>query len=216
MASDYNRTVRDDDRNFETPDVSGISNPDVSHEVNDINVFAIVKFVIGLGAAVALVFVLMGGMMRVLEYLESRKDVSSPMARTGADRLPQSDIKLQGAEGHVFKPEQMTVDPDLAKQLTRQQLDFQLKEAPAEWRELRRIKIEELNSYGRLGSKQDNDQFETPSQGLHIPIDDAKKKLLENNQAQVRQLTPEQTNADGFDLMPTLQSAGQRAERRKQ
>lgn len=180
--SDYKRTVSDnengDDASREQPDVSHVSNPNVAHEVNDVNVFAIVKFVVGLSVATAVVFALMAGMMAVLERLEARNDTTSPLARQGDERLPQSQIKLQGGEGHKFAPESLTFDADYARQMNSDMYDFQLDDPTTEWRAIKEIRRIEMNSYGRL---QNN-----PNE-FHIPIEDAKKLLLERNQLPARQ-----------------------------
>ena len=52
------RKKRKDDIH-ETPDVTHIQNPDVSHEASDVHVGSIVKFVIGLFVLTVITFVLM-------------------------------------------------------------------------------------------------------------------------------------------------------------
>ena len=58
----------------ETPDVSHIQNPDVSHEASDVHVGSIAKFVIGLFVLTLISFLLMKLLYNVLETLESQAD----------------------------------------------------------------------------------------------------------------------------------------------
>ncbi len=227
MESEYKRTTRENHDATETPDVSGISNPDVTHEINDVNVRAITKFVIGLIVATAFVFVLMGLTLVLFERLEARNDPEpSAMTRQGEQRLPPYP-RLQAAQGDRFAPEDMTNDPDLARKMREGEIgegnsekgfiadqmdeqgmvNFELKDAPTEWMTLREIRHEEMSTYGRVKDAPDT---------FRIPIDKAKQLMLEGNRIPARQMTPEQSQADGYDLPPTMQSSATRAERRKQ
>jgi len=211
----------------ETPDVSRVSNPDVTHEINDVNVRAITKFVIGLTVATALVFVLMAATLALFERLEERSEPPmSPMARQGEERLPPYP-RLQGAQGDRFAPEDLTNDPDLARRMregkieednpemrfvpeqmdAQGMLNFERKGAPTEWNTLQEIRREEMKTYGRVQNSPDT---------FHIPIEEAKRRMLEGNRLPARQLTPEQSDANGYDLPPTMQSGARRAEKRKQ
>ena len=60
----------------ETPDVSHIRNVEVTHERSDVNVSAIVKFVLALTVMTVVVYILMWGMFRLF-YAQGQK-------RTGA------------------------------------------------------------------------------------------------------------------------------------
>jgi hypothetical protein len=55
----------------ETPDVSHIKNLDVTHETSDVSVSGVAKFVAGLTVLCAVVFVLMWGMFRFINALET-------------------------------------------------------------------------------------------------------------------------------------------------
>lgn len=227
MESEYKRTTRENRDKTETPDVSGISNPDVTHEINDVNVGAITKFVIGLIAATAFVFALMAATLALFERLEARKDPeTSSMTRQGEQRLPPYP-RLQAAQGDSFPAEDLTNDSDLARKMREGEIgegnsekgfiadqmdeqgrvNFELKDAPTEWMTLREIRREEMSTYGRIKDAPDT---------FHIPIDKAKQLMLQGNRMPVRQMTPDQSKADGYDLPPTMQSAATRAERRKQ
>jgi len=85
----------------ETPDTSHIKNIDVTHEVSDVYIGGIARFVVGLLILIVASFVLMWGMFRILQSrsLEGEKP-RSPMALSENDpqRLPP-EPRLQGAPG---------------------------------------------------------------------------------------------------------------------
>jgi hypothetical protein len=89
----------------ETPDVSHIKNIDVTHEMSDVNVSGVLKFVIGLTVLGVVVFVLMWGMFRFLYAQETEKEPPpGPMAMTEQERLPP-EPRLQAAKGFEVKLE---------------------------------------------------------------------------------------------------------------
>jgi hypothetical protein len=171
----------------------------------------------------------MFGLLKVLNTVETRKDApSSPLARTERERLPPNP-RLQVARGHGFTPEDLTNDPAIRRELAQEpgQLDLQLKEPTVEWDELRKVKLRELQSYGK--------DVQRPGE-FRIPIERAKQLLLEHSQLAARpqpeqqapgsaQVTGAITGAEaselvrrseGYDTLPTYQSSGQKAERRRQ
>ena len=81
----------------ETPDISYIRNVDTAHEVSDVKVGGIVKFVVGLFVMTVAVFFLAWGMFRMFET-RSQEPPRSPMALSGEERLPP-EPRLQGAPG---------------------------------------------------------------------------------------------------------------------
>jgi hypothetical protein len=83
----------------ETPDTSHIKNIDVTHEVSDVYIGGIARFVAGLLVLIVVSFVLMWGMFRLLQSrsVEAEKP-RSPMALTEKERLPP-EPRLQGAPG---------------------------------------------------------------------------------------------------------------------
>ncbi len=88
----------------ETPDVHHIHNVDVAHEESDVNVRAILWFVLGLGIMTAISFALMGGLYKFFEQRELTAEGNpSPMAMTGDERLPPNP-RLQLAPGHPTHP----------------------------------------------------------------------------------------------------------------
>jgi hypothetical protein len=81
----------------ETPDVSYIKNVDVTHEVSDVHISAIAKFVVGLFVLMVASFFLMWVMFRAFES-KIKETPASPMALTEKERLPP-EPRLQGAPG---------------------------------------------------------------------------------------------------------------------
>jgi hypothetical protein len=78
----------------ETPDTSYIKNVDVTHEVSDVYIGGIARFVIGLAVLMVVSFVLMRALFRSLERTATDPE-RSPMAE---DRLPP-EPRLQSAPG---------------------------------------------------------------------------------------------------------------------
>ncbi len=81
----------------ETPDVSYIKNVDVTHEVSDVYIPAIAKFVVGLFVLMVASFFLMWVMFRAFES-KIKDTPTSPMTLTQTERLPP-EPRLQGAPG---------------------------------------------------------------------------------------------------------------------
>lgn len=93
MSKDHDNIHR-----TETPDVSHIRNIEVTHERSDVNVGAIVKFVLFLTLLTVVVFVLMWGVFRLLNARAQKEPAPGPMAMSEAERLPP-EPRLQGAQG---------------------------------------------------------------------------------------------------------------------
>jgi hypothetical protein len=105
MADRHNGNGHDQRHATETPDVSHIKNPDVTHEASDVNISGILKFVMGLTVLGVFVFVLMWGMFRLLNAQETEKEPpAGPMAMTEEERLPP-EPRLQAAKGFGVKQE---------------------------------------------------------------------------------------------------------------
>jgi hypothetical protein len=81
----------------ETPDVSYIKNVDVTHEVSDVHISGIAKFVVALSILMIGSFLLMWGMFRVFDA-RIKEPQRSPMALSDKERLPP-EPRLQGAPG---------------------------------------------------------------------------------------------------------------------
>ena len=81
----------------ETPDVSYIKNVNVTHEVSDVYISGIAKFVVALSILMIASYFLMSAMFRAFES-RVKDPPRSPMALTSKDRLPP-EPRLQGAPG---------------------------------------------------------------------------------------------------------------------
>jgi hypothetical protein len=81
----------------ETPDTSYIKNVDVTHEVSDVYIGGIAKFVLALVVLMVVSFVLMWAMFRSLAS-RAVEPPRSPMALSDKERLPP-EPRLQGAPG---------------------------------------------------------------------------------------------------------------------
>jgi hypothetical protein len=177
----------------ETPDVRHITNPDVMHEESDVSVRGVGTFVGLLFLGLLIVSGLMYVMFQLLErYAKSKDEVPAPMARTEKERLPPPGVpRLQGAPDH-----RSLDDPNLI---------FEKKEPTLEWDALRAKFKYDLETTAEVN----------PGAGMwRIPIDDAKKKLLEKG-LPTRQAAPGSAEgAEGINL-PTFSSAGRQAEKRE-
>lgn len=90
----------------ETPDVAYIKNVDVTHEMSDVYVSGIVKFLVGLSVLTIATFILMWGLFRSFAN-KATETRPSPMALTEKDRLPP-EPRLQGAPGFAEDLEKTT------------------------------------------------------------------------------------------------------------
>jgi hypothetical protein len=82
----------------ETPDVSHIRNIEVTHERSDVDVSAIVKFVLLLTVMTVGTYILMWGLFRLYYAQTQNEPQPGPMAMSEAERLPP-EPRLQGARG---------------------------------------------------------------------------------------------------------------------
>ncbi len=81
----------------ETPDVSYIKNIDVTHEVSDVHLPAIMKFLFALAVLMVFSFFLVWGVFRMFQA-QTVEPPRSPMALSEKDRLPP-EPRLQSAPG---------------------------------------------------------------------------------------------------------------------
>ena len=184
----------------ETPDVSHITNPDVMHEESDVSVRGVGTFVGLLFLGLLIVCALMLGLFKLLDAYATSKEVApSPMARSEKERLPPPGVpRLQGAPDH-----RSLDDPNLL---------YEKKEPTLEWDAL------------RAKYKYDLENYHDPDPGtgmMRVPIDYAKKKLLEKGLPVHRQQSQQQgagggggeATREGLNL-PTAASAGRQTEKR--
>lgn len=181
----------------ETPDVSHIQNPDVSHEASDVDVGTITKFVIGLFVLTVISFVLMRLLYNVMEDRASKADPPrKPMAMSEQERMPP-EPRLQAAPGFGVE----TGDG--------KRINLELREPQAEMTEMSKIWQRQL--------KGEPD----PHTGLAtMPIEEAKQKVLEGNALKSREPQPNGQQQPQFDMsgmdIPSYQSSGRMMEKRDQ
>lgn len=178
----------------ETPDVSHIQNPDVSHEASDVNVGSIAKFVIGLFVLTVITFVLMKLLFKVLEDRAAKLDPQPrPMALTEQERLPP-EPRLQAAPGFGVKLGEG------------REVNLQLREPQAEYNELKKLWDAILKG-----------QPDPRTGKAGMPIDEAMKKVVEDGSLRSRAPGENQEHLDlgGADV-PSFQSSGRMPEKRDQ
>ena len=180
----------------ETPDVSHIKNPDVTHEASDVNISGILKFVMGLTVLGAVVFVLMWGMFRLLNAQETEKEPpAGPMAMTEEERLPP-EPRLQASKGFGVKRE------------NGEWVNLEKKEPEAEYRVLREQWEQRLNcDSGKEASGHLSSVAEAGRRIKCVPIAEAMKKLLEGGGVPVR-TSPNNSGTPKETAPPTAWSSG--------
>jgi hypothetical protein len=176
----------------ETPDVSHIKNPDVTHETSDVNVGGILKFVIGLTIFGVIVNILMWGMFRVFNQQEKAKEPKpGPMAMTTAERLPP-EPRLQAAPGFGVKLANGDWVP------------LDKREPEAEYRVLREQWEHQLYCKKAAGHAGEQTASDHP---VCLPIESAIDKLFEGEGLPVRSLAKDSANP-GASSLPTAFSSG--------
>jgi hypothetical protein len=143
----------------ETPDVSHIKNIDVTHEVSDVNVPALLKFVGALTVMTIAVYFLMWGLFRLFNaQLTQQEAPPGPMALSEQERLPP-EPRLQGAKGFADElaksvaesGQEKPKDPLWEIHVLRRQWENQLEQGPKD----------------------------SSGKPVGLPIDEAMKKVLE-------------------------------------
>jgi hypothetical protein len=171
----------------ETPDVSHIKNVDVTHELSDVNVDGIVKFIIALTIMTVVTLGLMWALFIYLNRRQVSQDVVAapgPMAMSEEERLPP-EPRLQEAKGfHVQLENGQSVNLDTHHAPADPQAEYQVLEQ--QW-----LDVLEKGKTGPGGEV------------VAIPIEQAIKQVLQNNALPTR---PE----PGTEAitMPTAASSG--------
>lgn len=167
----------------ETPDVSHIKNPDVTHEASDVSVGGILKFVVGLTIFAVVVHVLMWGMFRLLKAQEEKEPAPGPMAMTEQERLPPPP-RLQAARGFGVKLE------------TGEWVNLEVREPEAEYRVLRAQWDQILSGKDQSGRV------------VGMPIDQAMEKIVESGLPSRKQSDGVAGSGDSRLKLPTSESSG--------
>lgn len=150
----------------ETPDVSHIKNLDVTYEHSDISIGGVVKFIVALVVLGVVVHLLMWGMFRVLNSEEDKIDSPpGPMALSETERLPP-EPRLQSARGYAVEGQSL-----------------ELREPEAEFRVVQEKWRDALEHGPADGT----------GQRFGMPIEEAKKKILEGGGLPVRKQPVEST-----------------------
>lgn len=164
-----------------TPDASDIMNPDITHEVSDVNTRGILWFVLFLAGLIIVALLLLRGMFNLFEsWTRAAEGERPPMARTEQERLPP-EPRLQGAPGYQIEGQKL-----------------ELKEPQAEWKVVRQKWQEELNSYGVVD----------PAQGVaRMPINEAIKIVAQKG---IQPVKAQSSSGSGSNQPPQQQQqAGQ-------
>ena len=177
----------------ETPDVSHIRNVEVTHETSDINVRAVLMFVVVLTIATASVSAGMWLLFKYFNAQEAKEPGRGPMALTSKeDRLPP-EPRLQSAPGFQITTEDGHVTT------------LEKAEPQAEYRVLRKQWEENLNT----GLKDQSGKV------VGMPINEAIDKVVAAG-------LPSRVKGPGGKLsdyaisMPTATSSGRESEKRVQ
>jgi hypothetical protein len=180
----------------EVPDVSYIKNVDVTHETSDVNVPALLKFVLALTIMTAVVYVLMLFLFSFLNTQEIKNEPpAGPMAMSEQESLPP-EPRLQSAPGFAA---------DLASSVG----DADSKNPRDPLWEIRVLR-EQWDRELREGAKDQSGRT------LGMPIDAAMRQFVAEQSAKAgaSQSLP---NADGYgDQLPTAASSGRVSMKGKQ
>ncbi len=184
---------RGDQGDNQTPDVSHIQNPDVTHEHNDINVRGTMTFVIALAIGIVVSFLLMWGMFGYLNGREAGLDAEQPASTLARGRKPEDRLppepRLQLAPGSQRHPLK------------------EMDDVRNEWRT-------HLDNYAWM---------DQTTGTVRIPIERAKELLLQKGlpvreQPQVvgnpAEATRQLEDQRGIERTPTSQSSGQKTDTR--
>lgn len=178
----------------ETPDVSHIRNVEVTHEASDINVRAVLTFVIVLTVATATISLGLWFLFRYFNADDAAKEKPpGRMALTKDERLPP-EPRLQAAPGFAVTLE------------NGERVNLQNQPPQAEYRALRQQWISELR--GEL-----KDQSGNPTS---MPIDQAIQQVVSGQGLPTRAQTAPGKLQDYAISLPTASSSGRETEKRLQ
>ncbi len=181
----------------ETPDVSHVRNVDVTHELSDVNVPGILKFVGALVVMTVVVYVLMWLLFGFFNAQEAKKEAEAPpgpMAMTEQESLPP-EPRLQAARGFGVKLE------------NGEWVNLEKREPQAEYRVLR-------EQWDRVLKEGPKDQSGNPA---GLPIEQAMQRVVEGQGLPSRpQQGAPQEMTDYTIGTPTAASSGRVTEKGKQ
>src|SRR2546423_4103864 len=162
----------------ETPDTSYIKNIDVTHEVSDVYVGGIAKFVVGLFILMVASFILMWALFRMLES-KTVEEPRSKMALAEKDRLPP-EPRLQSAPGFAEQLDKTAQAQKEKKAALSPQITGNTP-APKDPMWEIRILRDQWNEVLKNGPTDQNGQH------YGMPIEQAKEQVLKQLEQQKRQ-----------------------------
>lgn len=175
----------------ETPDVSHVKNIDVTHELSDVNVPVLLKFVVGLTVMTVAVYLLMWLLFGFFNAQETKKAGESPpgpMSMTEQESLPP-EPRLQTARGFGVKLE------------NGQWVTLEKREPQAEYHVLR-------EQWARQLKCDDRDLVEGRRIAC-LPIDVAIQKLIEGQGLRSRESENSSGEPENYAItVPTAASSG--------
>jgi hypothetical protein len=180
----------------ETPDVTYIHNPEVAHEVSDVNIKGILQFTFGLLIFFLISLGLMKLMYNFFEQREARQEMKAPagpMALTEKERLPQGP-RLQAAPGFG---DDLSLGEGKNLELQAPQAEYRI--LSARWQEV-------------LDKGQKDPQTGAV---IALPIEEAMKQLTQKGLPS-RPTANGQKNYEQVMEMPSYSSSGRTMEKRKQ
>jgi len=177
----------------ETPDVSHIRNVEVTHETSDINVNAVLSFVVALVILTIGVYIAMLLLFNQFQTQAQKEPKPGPMALNKVERLPP-EPRLQAAPGF-----EITLG-DGSK------VSLEKREPQAEYRAL--LEEWDKNLKGQLKDAGGNP--------LSIPIEEAIKQVVSGEGLPARTKTAPTKLEDYAISVPTAASSGRVSEKRLQ
>jgi hypothetical protein len=185
---------RGDGHRTETPDVSHIRNEEVTHEASDVNVRAVLTFVVVLTVATAAISLGLWFLFRFFNAQEARQDPKrGPMALSRDDRLPP-EPRLQAAPGFAVTLE------------NGERVNLQNQAPQAEYRVLKQ-------EWERVLNGEVKDQSGNP---VAMPIEQAIQQVVSGEGLPTRAKTAPGKLGDYAISLPTAASSGRETEKRLQ
>ena len=182
-----------DGHRTETPDVSHIRNVEVTHEASDVNVRAVLTFVIVLTVATATISLGLWMLFRYFNAEEAEEKRPGPMALSRDERLPP-EPRLQAAPGFAVTLE------------NGERVDLQNQAPQAEYRVLK-------HEWERVLRGEVKDQS---GNTVGVPIDQAIQQVVSGEGLPTRAKTAPSKLHDYAISLPTAWSSGRETEKRLQ
>jgi hypothetical protein len=177
----------------ETPDVSHIRNVEVTHEASDVNVRAVLTFVVVLTIATATISAGLWMLFRYFNAEEAKQKPPSRMALPRDERLPP-EPRLQAAPGFAVTLE------------NGERVDLQNQAPQAEYRVLK-------HEWERVLRGEVKDQS---GNTVGVPIDQAIQQVVSGEGLPTRAQTAPSKLHDYAISLPTAWSSGRETEKRLQ